>query len=353
MSTIKDVARLAGVGVATASRALSGTGSVSSDKAARVRAAADQLGYRPSSIARALSLQQSGAIGVYVPAFDANFYSALVSAIDAELRRAGRHMVVANGCGGSSGRQQAQDGIDFLIGRDCDGLLIACHSLHDEDLVALLQRQPNTVVINRVVPGHAEQCFCVDHQLGGRLAARALLSRGHRDIAAVCGPQNAPDNEARVHGFIDELARHGITVPPEHSAAGNFDFDGGDAAICRLLDAVPRAGRRGKLRLPFSAVFVANDVMALSVISRLVQAGLRVPQDVSVFGYDGADFAPYTSPPLTTLRMPTADVATNACRQVLNLCYGLALPVSREFPPEVVWRQSVADAHHHPPHSPP
>jgi LacI family transcriptional regulator len=343
VSTIKDVARLAGVGVATASRALSGRGPVSGSALARVQAAVQDLGYRPSSIARALTLQQSGAIGVYVPMFDGYFYSGIVSTIDGVLRGVGRHMVAANGCGGGTPRQQAIDGVEFLIGCDCDGLLVCCNSLTDDDLVRLLARAPRTVVVNRELPGLAERCFSVDHHGSGRRVAQALLGRGHRVIATICGPRDAPDNHARMQGFTDELARHGLAVRPAHSQDATFDQVSGDAAMRRLL-----AARHQNDGEPFTAVFAANDLMAMAAVSRIVQSGLQVPDDISVIGYDDADFAAYTSPPLTTLRMPSSSVASNACRHVLNLCYGLALPVSREFQPEVIWRQSVADGPHPP-----
>lgn len=342
MSTIKDVARLAGVGVATASRALSGNGSVSEDAARRVRDAATALDYRPSITARALSLQQSNAIGVYVPGFDGHFYSGIVSTIDGVLRANDRHMVSASGCGLGSTRQLDLDGIDFLIGRDCDGLIVASNSLLDEDLARLMERVPNLVVVNRKLAAACDNAFCADHRAGGRMAARALLSRGHRTIATVRGPRDTPDNEARLSGFSDELARHGLRVLPEHSAEGNFLLPSGDAAARELLAAAPGG------RPAFSAIFVANDVMALALISRLVQAGLRVPEDISVLGYDDDAVAPYASPPLSTIRIPTACVATNACRHVLNLCYGLNLAVAREFPPEVVWRASVSPGPHPP-----
>lgn len=342
MSTIKDVARLAGVGVATASRALSGNGSVSEDTARRVRDAAAALDYRPSSTARALSLQQSSAIGVYVPGFDGHFYSGIVATIDGVLRSVGRHMIAANGCGIGTTRQLDLDGIDFLIGRDCDGLIVASNSLDDDDLERLMERVPHLVAVNRRLALHADNAFCADHHAGGRLAARALLARGHRTIATVRGPRDTPDNEARLNGFNSELARHGLAVRPEHSADAAFDLPSGDAAARQLLAAAPDG------RPSFTAVFVANDVMALACISRLVQAGLRVPDDISVLGYDDDDFAPYASPPLTTIRIPTASVATSACRHVLNLCYGLDLTVARDFPPEVVWRASVGPGPHAP-----
>jgi LacI family transcriptional regulator len=205
-----------------------------------------------------------------------------------------------------------------------------------------MERVPHLVAVNRRLPVHRDNAFCADHRIGGQLAARALLARGHRSIATIRGPQDTPDNEARLNAFNDELARHGITVRPEHIADGAFDLPSGDAAMRQLLAAAPGG------RPTFTAVFAANDVMAMAAISRLVQAGLRVPEDVSVLGYDDDDCAPYTSPPLTTIRIPTASVAINACRHLLNLCYGLDLPVLRDFPSEVVWRASVGPGPHPP-----
>jgi LacI family transcriptional regulator len=342
MSTIKDVARLAGLGVATVSRALSGHGPVSTGAALRVRAAAQQLGYRPSSIARALSLQQSGAIGVYVPVFDGYFYSSILASIGAVLRSAGRYMVAANGCGEGDARQQARDGIAFLIERDCDGLIVTGNGLSAAELARLLERFPNTVLVNRRLPRHDARCFSLDHREGGQLAARALLARGHRDIAVVRGPRSAQDNEARLLGFFAELARHGVSVAPEHIADGAFSHASADRAARALLQTA-RHGRVG-----FSAVFAANDEMAMAVVARLTQSGLTVPGDVSVIGYDDANFASYASPPLTTVRVPIAAVAANACRQVLNLCYGLSLPVEREFRCAVAWRASLAQGPYSP-----
>ena len=341
MITIKDVARLADVGVGTVSRVLSGNGSVSNDTALRVRAAVAQLGYRPSSIARALALRRSGAIGVYIPMFDGSYYSGLMASIDAQLRANGRHMIAANGCGDAEPRQQELDGIEFLLRCDCDGLLVSSHSLRSTDFQALIKRFPNTVIINRSLPRQAAHCFTADHVQGGRLAALALVQAGHRDIATVSGPNDSPDNLDRMAGFNAELARHGIHVAPAHAIEATFSHDSGDAAAQRLIGAAT-----GQRPLAFTAVFCANDVMAMAAISRLTQAGFSVPADVSVIGYDDADFAPYMAPPLTTVHIPSASIASNATRHVLNLCYGMDLPVERESSLSISWRQSVGKGPH-------
>lgn len=337
MATIKDVAKLAGVGLGTASRAISGRGAIAPDTLARVQEAARTLGFRPSNIARALSLKSLGMIGVYVPAFDGAFYGSILTAIDTELRAVDRYMVAAAGCGRGDARQRALDGIDFLIQRECDGIVVMSNELTDADFVALLARFPRLVVLNRGTPSLGAHGFTADHEQAGRLAARALLARGHRDIATIGGPSDAPDNVARMLGFNAELARHGIAVARAHQVEGDFSLAGGRTAVGGLSG---RAGRE------FSALFCANDAMAIAAISRLSSEGVRVPEDLAVIGFDDSTLAQYSSPPLTTVHIPITEVAINGCRFLLNLCYGLDLPVQRDFSPSVAWRASLGPGPH-------
>lgn len=337
MATLADVARRAGVGLATASRAISGRGSVAPQTLQRVREAAAALEFTPSKVARSLSRRTSDMIGVYVPVFSGDFYGPVLQTVDAELRAVDRHMVAANGCGGGDARQQALDGIRFLLERQCDGLLVMSNALVEADFAALWREQPRLVLLNRLSPAQPGHCFGTDHHLAGRLAARALLARGHREIACIAGPHSAPDNEERMAGFHAELAAHGVQVTPAHQVEGDFNLPGGQAAAAELL-------RRGALRC--TALFCANDLMAMAAISVLAHAGLRVPQDVSVLGYDDSVLAAYTAPALTTVRVPIGAAAESACRFLLDQCYGMALPVAREFPPEIVWRDSLTAGPH-------
>lgn len=337
MATIKDVAKLAGVGLGTASRAISGRGAVSADALQRVQAAVAALQFRPSNVARALSLKTMGMLGVYVPHFAGWFNGPILSGIDEELRAVQRHMVTASGCGQGDAREQALEAIDFLLQRECDGVLVVSYDLTDDDLRLLHARCPRLVVLNRVVDGMADHCFSSDHALAGRLAARGLLSRGHRDIATIAGPVDAPDNAARMRGFTDELRAHGVLLQPAQQVLGDFSLGSGYAGADWLL----RAGR-----LDCTAVFCANDQMAVGAISRLTEAGLRVPQDVSVMGYDDSPIAAYSAPALSTVRLPFKDAASNGCRFLLNQCYGLDLAVQRDFPPAVVWRRSIGTGPH-------
>jgi LacI family transcriptional regulator len=334
VATLKDVAQLAGVGLSTASRVISGKGPVSADAARRVRAAIDALNFRPSSIGRAMATQSMGMIGLFVPTFFGSYYGTILKQTDMELRAVHRHVVVATGCGEASPREQALEAVQFLIGRDCDGVVVISHDLHDEDLIRLHQMHPKMAFVNRTFAQWPQASFCADHFRGGELAARTLVEHGHRAIAVIAGPFTASDNRERLAGFFAELGRHGIARDAVTMIESDFSHEGGYAATEALLATGAR----------FTGLFCANDAMAVSALARLQLAGLAVPRDVSVIGYDDDYSAAYAAPALSSVHIPTADLTQNAVRWLINQCYGTALPVLRAFPVTVTMRASVGAA---------
>ena len=332
MSTIKDVARLAGVGLGTASRVVRGQGSVSQAKLERVRKAIDTLGYRPSHTARSLLYGTTRMIGVYIPLLSGTFYTSLLQVIDTELRGAGLHMMVAFGVSREDARRQAVEGVGFLLERGCDGVIVLTCPLEEEDLAALGPRRDRIVALNHSFDSIAGQCFTVDHRLGGRLAARALLDHAHRDIAVIAGPATVADNIDRIDGFMGELAAAGIDTGAIWMAERDFSSAGGRDAARELV----ASGYR------FSALFCANDEMALGALSFFHEAGIRVPQDVSVIGYDDAPSAAYSAPRLTSVHIPWREMTRNGVGALLNLCCDMGRPVTRAFPVSVSLRASLA-----------
>jgi LacI family transcriptional regulator len=332
VSTIKDVARLAGVGLGTASRVVRGKGSVSPAKLERVRKAIATLGYRPSHAARSLLYGSSRMIGVYIPLMSGTFYTAMLQIVDAELRGAGLHMMVAFGVEREGARQQAIDGVGFLFERGCDGVIVLTSPLLEEDLEALGPRRGKMVLLNHSFDSIPEQCFTVDHRLGGRLAARALLDHAHREIAVIGGPAGVADNIDRIAGFMQELEAGGIDTAALWTAERDFSSEGGWSAAQALL-----ASRR-----PFTAVFCANDEMALGALACFHEAGIRVPQDVSVIGYDDVPSAAYSAPRLSSVHIPWREMTRSGVAALLNLCYGFERPLTRNFPVSVSLRASLA-----------
>jgi LacI family transcriptional regulator len=275
----------------------------------------------------------AGLVGVYVPDFHGAFFGPFLQTIGNELRTCQRRMVVASGFGDGDARTQAINGLEFLIERECDGLIVFSNHLRDEDFVAIQCKQPRLAIINRSVPGLEENCFSVDHHVGGALAAQALLSHGHRRFAVIAGPESAFDNVCRIDGFFAVLAEHGIARDSVPVLDGGFSFEGGWAAISDFI-------ARG---VEFTGLFCANDEMAMGALSCLQEHGIRVPQDVSVVGYDNTLMAGFTSPRLTSVAIPMCEMGANGCHWLLNQCFGSDLAVQRDFPVEVTWRASVVD----------
>lgn len=332
MATIKDVARLAGVGLGTASRVVSGKGSVSPATAARVRRAIEQLEFRPSHAARSLLSGTSQMIGVYIPVLQGTFYTSILQYIDMQLHANGQHMVVSFGHGVGDPRQQAKEGIEFLLERGCDGLIVISDALQDDDIVALGPKLANLVVLNHYYKSIREQCFSADHKLGGKLAAQTLLEQKHRKFAVIAGPSSSPDNVARISGFMTELEKHGIDKSKVLMVESDFSSAGGRTAAAALLASKKK----------FSAVFCANDEMAVGALSYFQNAGISVPGKISVLGYDDTQTAEYSSPRLTSVHIPWNDVTLNGLNWLLNRCYNLSLPTHRKFPVSVTQRASVA-----------
>lgn len=332
MSTLKDVAALAGVGMSTASRAISGRGPVSADALARVQAAIVELNFRPSSLGRALSSQSLGMIGLFVPSFYGSYYGTILKQTDTELRAVHRHVVVAAGCGDESPREQAMEAVEFLISRDCDGVVVISHDLHDEDLTRLHRMHPKIVFLNRHFDQAPELSFCADHRQGGVLAAQALLAYEHRKIAVISGPFRASDNAMRLEGFFSELAKNGVQRSAVAVIESDFSPEGGHAAARELIASKRR----------FTGLFCANDTMAVGALSCFQQAGISVPDEVSVVGYDDDYSAAYSAPGLTSVHIPTAELTQNAVRWLLNQCYGTTYTIQRDFPVSLTMRASMA-----------
>ena len=334
MATIRDVAQLAGVGIGTASRVVNGKGAVSAATALKVKQAIEALDFRPSHAARTLLSGSSQMIGVYIPLLKGTFYTPILQTIDTELRLSGLHMVVAFGCGDGDVRQQAIEGVNFLVERGCDGLVVMSNALTEDDIQSIGPKKDMLVALNYFFEGYPDQCFHADHTRGGILAAQTLLQLRHRQFAVIAGPQSAPDNVVRIAAFMAELGRNGVDTDAITTISSDFSPEGGWASASALI----ASGHK------FTALFCANDEMAVGALSFFQQMGISVPQNISVLGYDDTASAEYSAPRLTSVHIPWREITLNALRHLLNLCYGSKHSIVREFPVSVTWRSSIAVA---------
>ena len=293
----------------------------------RIEEAIEKLDFRPSSVAQSLSSRKLGIVGLLLPKLSGAFYELILRTAEDELRAHRKYFVMATGTGDS----QEKESFEFLLARDCDGMLVFSSEISERSLLDLESRFPNIAIMNRIVPTIEDKCFVADHFEGGRLAAQTLIDAGHSRIAVITGPQHRLDARLRQEGFASELATAGIRLDEDLVFEGDFGAVSGRYGCDRLLETAK----------PFSAVFCSNDTMAMAALSRLQQRGRQVPSDVAVLGYDNLEYGAFLAPPLTTIDSAIEATVRNACRYLLNVCYGIESDFYRQFQPNVVWRQSV------------
>jgi LacI family transcriptional regulator len=330
MANIYEVAELAGVSLATVSRVINPGARVSEKTRLKVLSAMKELGYRPNSIAQSLATRSSNSVGVLVSELSGPFYGAMLSAIEETLRAAGKFVLVA---AGHSKEELEREGIRFLVSRNCDALIVHVEALPDKFLVDHNAKSTPLVVVNRKVRGLADRCFSLNNELGGYLAAQSLLKLRHRQIAYISGPLDWVDARQRLDGHKRALAEAGVTFDSRLLYEGDYHESGGADALNRLFEK----------RISFTAVICANDEMAAGAMAAAHDRGLRLPEELSIIGFDDAPISRYVYPKLSTVHYPIADMSRMAARWVLKNVYQQGdLDVQRAFEPRFVARDSVS-----------
>ena len=329
MATIYEVSKLAGVSLATVSRVMNKSSNVSDKTRDKVNAAMEQLGYRPNAVAKSLASNRSNCIGVLVSELHGPFYGTMMGGIESEFRVADKHIVVT---ASHAELEREKDDIEFLISRNCDALILHVEAVSDEYLLSLSKGKTPIFVLNRLVPGMEDNCICLDNELGGYLATKAMLEKGHRDMVYISGPEWKADAQGRLAGHRRALREIGIVPDPEREYFGNYLQTGGCAGMEHFLSK----------QLAFSAVICANDEMATGAMATAREHDLDIPGDISVMGFDDVIFSSYTYPKLTTIKYPIGEMGVMAARQVLKTVYKTTQkPVKNLFEPELILRDSV------------
>lgn len=329
--TMRDVAELAGVSAQTVSCVVNNTGAISAETRARVWNAIEQLHYRRDPIARSMRTGQTGLIGLLVLNITNPVLSALASAVEAAALAAGSRVVLYN-VGEDMGRQREYLGMsaDGLI----DGLIIVNAIDHAETLTFLEKERVDAVLIdclaNTRIPSVA-----VDNVRAAYLATEHAIKHGHRRIAHIAGSSTLVIARQRQQGYAQALADYGLSYQKVVVSRGErWNYQAGYEAMQDLLRSGP---------VP-TAVFAASDEMAIGAYRALAEAGLSVPADLSVIGFDDIDVAAFVVPALTTIRQPYVEIATQAVSLLFKRIAGqLAEPTQIILPPELIIRQSVAE----------
>jgi LacI family transcriptional regulator len=331
-STLSEVAKAAGVSVITASRAIRGNGYVSEATRQRVLEAAEKLSYTPDMLARRMRGERSNLIGVFVHSFGSMVIHELITSISREARRLNFDLVVFSAESFvQPGRLETSD----MLRRLCDGLIMILPNGADPFLKTLEQRSLPCVLVNYAAHNQALPIVVVDNRGGARAAVDHLVKLGHRRIAFIAGTSGTGQSPERQRGYTEALAAAHIEVDEQLIEQGSFRQAGGFAAAQRLLE----------LPEPPTAIFCANDEMAFGALDAVKSKGLRVPDDVSIMGFDDIPNASFVFPPLSTIRQPYVDMGVRAMREVVEMLNGRPVGPSRmQFPTELVVRQSTGPA---------
>ncbi len=326
-----EVAKLADVSIATVSRVVNTDSRVAEKTRQKVLSAMLSLGYQPNSIAQSLATRTSNSVGVLVSELHGAFYGAMLSAVEETLRAAGKFVLVATG---HDREDQEREGIRFLVSRNCDALIAHVSGLSDKFLVEHNKTSTPLVVVNRKVRGIADRCFSLDNELGGYLAAQSLLQLKHRKIAYISGPLEWADAKQRLEGHKRALAEARVAFDPRLLYEGDYHETGGSEALTRLFE-------KG---IPFTAVVCANDEMAAGAMAAAHDRGLKLPDELSIVGFDNAPISRYVYPKLSTVHYPITDMSHMAARWVLQNVYQQEnLDVrQRVFEPSFIERDSVS-----------
>jgi LacI family transcriptional regulator len=332
--TVRDVAREAGVHPGTVSRVLNPERRhlISDETATRVEQVARELGYGVNHIARGLRTRQSSTVGVLIPDLTNPLFPPMVRGIEDELNPAGYTALLTNT---DSDPQRELKGIETLTARQVDGFIIAPTETNVQRVKEMIEDGVPVVLVNRTVPRVSGFAVTPDDRRGASIAVEHLISLGHREIAHVGGPQSLSPGQDRYRAYLDAMREHGLERDVEQLVVFADAFTGG--AGVRPMQELLQRGR------PCTAVFAANDLLALDCIDVLRAAGLRCPQDVSVIGFNDMPFVDRFDPPLSTVRFSHYEMGRRAAELLLGQLSGdTSAPRTLVLATELVQRGSTA-----------
>jgi LacI family transcriptional regulator len=325
-ATLTMVAQQAGVSPSTVSRILNGTAQVSQEKQALVKAVIEALGFRPDPAARSLAGGRTMSIGVLTQFIDSPYYGEALRGIEDELHKANYVPLFVSGHWNET---EEKNRLFMLQERKVDGIIVLTGKLADATLVEMAAQIP-VVATGRSLNASGLFSIDFDNSEGASLAVRHLHALGHTRVAFISGPLDHPDAADRLKGFKDEASKKGMALDDELIAYGDYQEAGGLRAMNALLEA----------RVQFTAVLAANDQMAYGARLALHRSGLRVPEDISLIGFDDLPHSAFTLPPLTSVRQSVYEIGVSAAQAMIDIL-NKKNPPSRLVAAELVVREST------------
>ena len=302
--TIKDVAREAGVSIATVSRVLNDSGPVNDDTRQRILETARRLRYIPHGAARSLITAKTHTLGVLLPDLYGEFFSEVIRGIDQAARRSGYSVLLSSS---HSDRSEVESALQAMRGR-VDGLIIMYPGLDAGVLRQNLSDRLPVVLLSSHIDNAPFHSLNIDNYHGALEAIKHLIGHGHHRIAIIKGAEENYDAEERLRGYRDSMKENGGAWAPELELCGDFTEASGYKAARRILEMDPRP----------TALFASNDAMAIGALGAFREAGLEIPGDVAVVGFDDIPIAAYVNPPLTSVHVSITDLGAAATDHLIE-----------------------------------
>ncbi len=327
-ASIKDIAALAGVSIATVSRTLSNPEVVSEKTRDKVNKAVASAGYKPNRMGASLRTQKSNNIVVIIPDITHPFNAVIIRTIEEEAQKLGYSVLLGDT---QSSDSRAKEYAEFVDNGQADGIILFSHVLpFDEGLAA--KDWPPIVNSCEIVATDDIYKVSIDNCAAAQLATDYLISLGHKRIAAITGSQNTPSTNERLQGYKNALSESGIHYDPELVFAGDYTLESGVSAAEKLLLRKERP----------SAIFCFSDDMAIGTIKVLQKNGFNIPKDISVMGFDDIRYSEFITPPLTTIRQPVEEIGRTCVRQLHRLMKGKDAQSTEDLPVQLIMRESTA-----------
>ncbi|MFC7063197.1 LacI family DNA-binding transcriptional regulator [Halobacillus seohaensis] len=326
MTTIKDVAKRAGVAVSTASYALNGIDKVSAATIERVLKAAHELKYQKNGFASDLKRTKTNTIALILSDLSGPYFSELIKGVQEVTASNGFDLIACSSVGGEKSTASK-----FLKEKRVDGAIILAQNISTEVIRASARKDFPIVVLDRTIDNPYVIHVEVDNQQGGYEATEYLIKKGHQSIAYVSGPMNSHDNEERFQGYRHALENYEISFQSRLKIGGDFTREGGYRATKMLI---------AQQNLPDS-IFYANDEMAIGGLQAFSEKRILVPDDISIIGFDDIQLSEYVNPPLTTVRQPKYEAGSLSVHLIFQMLAGEDVKQTYNLPTEFVERLSV------------
>lgn len=304
--TIRDVAELAGVHPSTVSRVINDDSRISEKTKNKVFLIIKKLGYTPNAIARGLKTKRTYTLGMLIPDITNPFFAEIARGVEDAANANGFNIIL---CNTDDKLKKERIYLEILKGKRVDGLILGTAHIKDKSIIELEKKKFPYILLSRNIEGLDKNCVIVDDVAGGIMVTEYLIKLGHRRIAHITGPPTVRAANNRLEGYKFALEKHQIEYHEELVKEGDFRIKGGYQVMKRFL----------KLAEPPTAIFAANDLLALGAMQAIQREKYHIPEDFCIIGFDDIRLASFVYPPLTTIRQPMLEMGALAVKMLLKI----------------------------------